>query len=89
MANEFTWRRVSDSEREEIKRKAKSIMDSFSKELDKINLKELKEPLVEREDYERQEGEGREGDNSFRGAMLENAPNKNDDFIIAEKGSWK
>jgi len=84
---DFLWHAVSEKEKEKIKKEAKSIMDSFSKKLSRID-KQMKEPFVERGKGERVEGEGKEGSSEFRKAILENAPRKNKDFIIAEKKRW-
>lgn len=88
MTNEFTWRKISDKEREEIKKQAKGIMDSFAKKLEKVE-KEIKniDVGVERDKFERDEGSGacQEIDKDI---MFENAPKKNKDFIIAEKKGW-
>ena len=82
---DFLWHEVSEKERDEIKKQAKSIMDSFSQKLSKVG--ELKESLIERPECERIEGSGKcaEIDKEI---MFENAPDKNKDFIIAEKKKW-
>ena len=85
---DFLWHSVSEREKEEIKREAKSIMDSFSKKLSSVKEK-IFEPKIERENFERVEKEGNECDEDFRKRVFENAPNKNGDFILAEKKSWK
>ncbi|MAG79117.1 hypothetical protein CMI40_01955 [Candidatus Pacearchaeota archaeon] len=84
---DFLWHEVSEKEKKEIKEEAKSIMDSFSEKLSKID-KKISESLIEREEYEREEGESNERDSKFKKIMFENAPNKNKDFIIAEKKKW-
>ena len=84
---DFLWHKVSENEKKEIEKQAKSIMDSFSKKLSKID-KKIPEMLIERDEGERIEGVGEVCDNEFRRIMFENAPNKNKDFIIAEKKSW-
>ena len=84
---DFLWHKVSEKEKEEIKKEAKRIMDSFSKKLEKVSDK-ISEPVIEREECERQEEKGKKVDID-RKIMFENAPNKDDDFIIAEKGGWK
>jgi|TARA_Y100000310_G_scaffold255183_1_gene262470 Asp-tRNA(Asn)/Glu-tRNA(Gln) amidotransferase C subunit len=84
---DFLWHEVSEKEKKEIKEEAKSIMDSFSEKLSKID-KKISESLIEREEYEREEGESNERDSEFKKIMFENAPNKNKDFIIAEKKKW-
>ena len=83
---DFLWHEISEKKKEEIKEQAKGIMDSFSKKLSKIDSGKLGESLIEREECEREEG-----GNSMkidREIMFDNAPNKNKDFIIAEKKSW-
>src|SRR4030043_1107005 len=83
MVDDFLWHKVSEKEKDEIKKQAKSIMDSFSKKLSNIKEK-IDELAIERENCEREEGNGKclEIDKKI---MFENAPNKNKDFIIAEK----
>jgi len=85
---DFLFHKVSEEEKEKIKKEAKGIMDSFSEKLNKIDSKKLEEPLIEREDFERNEGEGKEGDKDFRNRMFDNVSNKNKDFIIVEKKGW-
>ncbi|RLG12711.1 Asp-tRNA(Asn)/Glu-tRNA(Gln) amidotransferase GatCAB subunit C [Candidatus Pacearchaeota archaeon] len=83
--SDFLWHKISEKEREEIKKQAKKIMDSFSKKL--LSLGELKENFIERDKSEREEGEN-EKVGIDRKIMFENAPHKNKDFIIAEKKKW-
>ncbi|MCK5150089.1 hypothetical protein KAJ87_04150 [Candidatus Pacearchaeota archaeon] len=84
---DFLFHKVSDKEKQEIKEQAKFIMDDFSKKLSKID-KEIEEPLIERVEGEREEVGAVEGNEEFRKIIFENAPEKNKDFIIAEKKSW-
>ena len=84
--SEFVWRKVSEKDKEKIKKDAKKIMGSFSAKIS--GLKNFKEFLTEREGGEREEKEGKSCDSSFRKSMFENAPNKKGDFIVAEKKSW-
>ena len=101
---DFLWHKVSEKEKKEIEKQAKSIMDSFSKKLSKID-RTMPEPLIERDEGERAEGaplaypdksstkistkgKGEKCDQEFRKIMFENAPEKNKDFIIAEKKRW-
>ncbi|MEK6873457.1 MAG: hypothetical protein AABW91_01320 [Nanoarchaeota archaeon] len=88
MASEMLWRRLSDKERKEVEQKAKKIMLEFGKTLEK--LPEIPEAIVDREKFEREEGlvDNEKCSADFRDLMFENAPNKNDDCIIAEKGEW-
>ncbi len=83
--SDFLWRQVSDKEKKEIEKQAKSIMDSFSKKLSKID-KKMPEPLIERDESEREEnGKPNEIDKDI---MFSNAPEKNWNFIIAERKKW-
>ena len=62
-------------------------MDKFSEKLERID-KKTGDSFVERDDFEREEREGKKGDADFRKRMFENAPNKNDDFILGETKKW-
>ena len=86
MINDFLFHKVSDKEKKEIKKQAKRIMDIFSLKLSKVG--KVSESLIEREQDERKEGEEK-GSEIDRKIMFSNAPEKKDDFIIAEKGEWK
>jgi Asp-tRNA(Asn)/Glu-tRNA(Gln) amidotransferase C subunit len=86
MANDFLFHKISEKEKQEIKDQAKKIMDSFSKKLSQIK-ENIAEPLIERENGERNEGETPQN-KIDRDIMFQNAPTKNKDFIIAEKGGW-
>jgi Asp-tRNA(Asn)/Glu-tRNA(Gln) amidotransferase C subunit len=68
-----------------IKKQAKEIMDNFASALEKVKVEESR---VEREEDRRKEGNGEEADSDFRKIMLENAPEKDEDCIKAEKGGW-
>jgi len=87
MSKDFLFHKVSEEEKEEIKKQAKEIMDKFSNKLSKVDEK-LSEPFIEREEFEREEEERKESNSGFRERMFENAPRKNKDFIIAEKKKW-
>lgn len=82
---DFLWHKVSEKERQEIKRQAKEIIDNFSKKLEKIELGEGK---VEREEQTRKETKA-EVDRDFKKRFFDNAPKKDGDWIKAEKGAWK
>ena len=57
-----------------------------SEKLSKIKGK-VEENSIERDKFERKEGE-KQDDSFSRETMFKNAPEKNKDFIIAEKGKW-
>jgi hypothetical protein len=62
-------------------------MDSFSAKLSKIG--KLPEDIgIDRDVSEREESSGRCSDID-KEIMFRNAPKKNSDFIIAEKGDWQ
>jgi predicted Asp-tRNA(Asn)/Glu-tRNA(Gln) amidotransferase subunit C len=69
-----------------IEKEAKGILDKFAKALDKVKTKN-QDFYVEREESERLEGNN--PCKGFKSKLLGNAPEKDDDFIIAEKGAWK
>ena len=72
---------------QEIKKQAKRILDKFAGALE--GIKEGEEHFVEREKDRREEGNGMESDEEFRKIFFENAPKKDKDFILGEKGDWK
>ena len=86
---DFLFHKVSEREKETIKKQAKSVIDSFSKKLSRVS-KKVPESLVERDKEERDEREGKEeiDENFSREIMFENAPQKNNDFILSEKKKW-
>jgi len=82
---DFLFRKLSDKDKEEIKKQVDSILDSFSKKLSSLKEK-VDESFIERENFERTEcGKVEE---ISREIMFENAPDKNKDFIIGERGKW-
>ena len=86
---DFLWKKVSDKEREEIRKEAERIMSNFSKKLDSVqeNVGEFSESLMLKGNFERSEGLGAPAEIDGK-IMFENAPKKNDDSIIAERGEW-
>lgn len=83
---DFLFHKISEKEKEEIRKQVKSIIDFFSNKLSKID-KAVKEQFIERENCERIEKEENK-ENFSREIMFENAPDKNKDFIVAEKKKW-
>lgn len=69
-----------------IEEETKKLLDKFSKAL--ASVKSEEEWNVERENDRRKEKDGVDCNNDFRKIMFENAPQHDDDFIIAEKKSW-
>ncbi len=72
----------------QIRKQAKQILDKFAKALQKVESSS-EDFYVDREKFEREEGEGKECDSGFKKRFLKNAPEHDDDFIIAERGKWK
>ena len=86
----FLWHHVSEEEAEKIKKQAKEMMDSFAKAIAPVE-KEISEiPFVEREQQTREEsGKKAVQDKDFRDTFFENAPEKEQDYLKAERGKWK
>ena len=85
---DFLWHKVSDKEREDIRKQAKEIMDSFEKELKKVESEKVSFSGVDRKKMLRDETKP-ECDPDFKPRFFENAPRKEGEFLKAEKGSWK
>lgn len=101
---DFLFHKLSEKEKDEIKKQVDSILNSFSAKLSKLGEKGEKESFIESGNHQRvfhkscnptevdkkdERSEGGEQDESFsREVMFKNAPEKNKDFIIAEKKKW-
>ncbi len=86
MTNNFTYHKVTEKEREQIRKESKSLLEKFRSKLEKIKAKEGH--FKNKEGY-RDEGKGWKTDPTFRDLTFLNAPFVEDDHIVAEKGSWK
>jgi len=75
----------SEIQKDKIKKEAREILNKFGKALEKVPPVKKKES---KEESWRKQEEGSEGDEVFRKMMLKNAPNKDDNCIIAEKAKW-
>ncbi len=90
---DFLYHKLNEKDKEEIRLQVKGILEDFSKKLSRIK-EEVKEQTIERPVSTRKEKQSQSensdsSSNSFsRKKMFENAPNKDDDFIIAEKKKW-
>jgi len=83
---DFLFHNLSEKEREEIRKQVNTILDSFSAKLSGIKG-DVEDNFIDRKEFERKEGF--QGDSSFsREIMFKNAPEKNDDFIMAERKKW-
>jgi predicted Asp-tRNA(Asn)/Glu-tRNA(Gln) amidotransferase subunit C len=76
-------------DKEHIKIQAKQILDKFAEALAKVEKEGKQESYVDREKFERIEGDSKCKDSDFKKKILQNAPEHDDDFILVEKGSWK
>ena len=72
--------------KEAIEAQAKQILDNFSKALESVKAKP-KKTKGSQAPY-RQETQAVSSDPKFKELMFKNAPNKNEDCIIAEKAQW-
>lgn len=70
----------------QIKEQAKAIMDTFFEALEKSNISDESIGVL-RDSQTREPHEG-EIDLEFKQNILKNAPQKDQDHIIAEKKSW-
>jgi len=82
----FIWHKVTEEEKEEIRKFSKNLLNRFSEKILKVKSSESH---FERGEGARDEGEGWNTDPEFRDIMLLNAPFVEDDSIVAEKGRWK
>ncbi|MEK6872242.1 MAG: hypothetical protein AABX16_05040 [Nanoarchaeota archaeon] len=74
--------------RAEIEKQVKEILDNFAKALEYVE-KEKEQPIENAHDEStRVEKEGLDSAEDFKKLFLKNAPKKNNDYIIAEKGDW-
>ena len=79
---------MDEKKQEEIRKGAKKILDNFASALDKVKI-EKKGLKKEVGGFRKEEGGVDRHDADFRRRMFENAPNKDEDCIIAETKEWK
>lgn len=72
--------------KEEIRKQAREILDSFSRALAGVSIKE--KAVKSEVGGFREEGAGEKRSGEFREGVFANASKKNEDCIIAEKKSW-
>ena len=75
-------------DKNQIQKQAKQILDKFASALSNVETSE-DNSFVDRDAFERVEGEGNKCEEGFKQNMLENAPESDNDFVIVEKGDWK
>jgi hypothetical protein len=77
---------MEEAKIKKLEEETKKLLDKFSKAL--ASVKGEKEWNVERDLDRRAEKEGKVCDETFRKIILENAPQKDEDFIIGERKTW-
>ena len=86
MTKNFTWHKVTEKEKEQIKKDSKKLLNEFASKLSKIKAPE---GHFENKTGTREEGSGWDTNPEFRSTTLSNAPFVESDSIVAEKGAWK
>mgnify|MGYP001600044891 FL=1 len=77
---------ISELEKAKIQREAHEILERFSKSLAKVKI--TKKVKKEKARGFREEEQGMKGDDDFKRRMLANAPEHDEDAILAEKKKW-
>ena len=72
-----------------IQKEAKALLDKFAKALSKVENEKNIDFYLEREEFERSEKSENKCDVKFKEKILKNAPEKDSDFILTERGNWK
>lgn len=81
---------MANIDKSKVERQAREILDKFAHALEKVEKESGKEEsYIDRDEFEREEGEGRISEEGFKKRFLENAPNHDNDFVIGERGGWK
>ena len=86
MTNNSLWHKVTEKEKEQIRKDSKKLLNEFASKLGKIKSKDSH---FENESGTREEGDGWKTDPEFREITFANAPFVKDEAIVAEKGAWK
>jgi predicted Asp-tRNA(Asn)/Glu-tRNA(Gln) amidotransferase subunit C len=76
-------------DKESIRKESKEMLDSFAKALEAVEKEKDVDSYVDREEFERKERDGKDSNPGFKKRLLENAPKKDNNSIITERGSWK
>lgn len=94
----FTYHKVSEAEKQEIKKQSKKLLDDFAAKLEELKIKDKKQtssqehfssPNQDTKSGLRKQGEPWISDDDFIETTIENAPYAENNSIIAEKGGWK
>ena len=89
MPNTFIFHKVSEKEKEEIRKNSKKLLDKFASKLEKIKAPEGHFESSANPEGVREQGEPWKTDPAFHDLMLLNAPFVDEDSLVAEKGGWK
>jgi len=87
---------MDEKQKEAIKKQAEDLLEKFGKKLESVKFKdkvEKKDVVGFREEATTfnkgsRSPNSQDSNESFRKRMFANAPEKNEDFILAEKKSW-
>jgi len=83
----FQKNMISEEKRTSIKKEAQDILKNFSKALVNIKIEKSK-PFMSKSKGFREENGVIVKDDDFRESMFKNAPQHDDECIIAEKKQW-
>ena len=75
-----------------IEREAHEILERFGKAIERVvesDINKVEEKKTNESRGFREEKDGLKADDDFRKRFFANAPKKDDDCIIAEKGKWE
>lgn len=89
MENNSLWHEVTEDEKQQIQKDAKSLLNEFSKKLSSIKGIEEHFASSISKNGSREQGDPWKTDPDFRDIFFLNAPFVENEFITAEKGSWK
>ncbi|MEM4605640.1 MAG: hypothetical protein QW103_01215 [Candidatus Pacearchaeota archaeon] len=79
--------RLTEKQKKEIEEQSKKLLVEFNRKLEKLKF-DAKNFFVEKKKGRKEKKEYKYSD-IFRNIFLKNAPEKNNNSIIAEKGIWK
>ena len=78
---------ISEEKKKEIEKEAQNILKEFGKSLSKVKLVSKKKKNDSVGGFRKELNPNNE-DEDFRVRMFRNAPNKNENCVIAEKKEW-
>jgi len=83
----FLFKELSEKEKKEIRKEAKELIEVLSKRVDSLKLDKVDSGIKRKNCFRKEKGNFNQ-DKEFRKRIFKNSPNKNEDFIIAEKKRW-